>query len=126
MVFAAAVSTKGSSCQRCPPLPEPWHQPDVQLLFQRRRLTTDACERTRLSKQIRKVLRHYQRQKQNNKVTAILTEFQDLGTLHLQIHDPERRIKQVGAHVPCGEDFSGCLRQIFASESCSSTEPTFY
>ena len=74
LVHTAAISSMKRQQWRAV---EPWEHADFQRFLQQRKSSRDATERRRLSKQIRKNLRSLQRQKQNQKITSILEQFQD-------------------------------------------------
>ena len=121
-VHSAAISSM--KCDRSK-LAEPWEQDDFQHLLQQRKSSRDATERRALSKQIRKKLRSFQRQKQNQKITATLEQFQDFGRLDALFHDPIKTFDVPTTNMPSPEAFTDCLSDIFTSsdegaETCRS------
>ena len=119
LVHSAAISSM--KCERSK-LAE---HDDFQHLLQQRKSSRDATERRALSKQIRKKLRSFQRQKQNQKITATLEQFQDFGRLDALFHDPIKTFEVPTTNMPSPEAFTDCLSDTFTSsdqgaETCRS------
>ena len=122
LVHSAAVSSMKCEQSR---LVEPWEQDVFQHLLQQRKSSRDATERRALSKLIRKKLRSFQRQKQNQKITTTLEQFQDFGRLDALFHDPIKTFDMPATSRPSPEAFTECLSEIFTSsdvhvEACQS------
>ena len=114
LVHSAAISSM--VCERSK-LAEPWEHDDFQHLLQQRKSARDAIERRALSKQIRKKLRSFQRQKQNQKITATLEQFQDFGRLDALFRDPIKTVDVPTTNMPIPEAFTDCLSDIFTSSA---------
>ena len=95
---------------------EPWKQNDFQELLSRRRACKNVVERKALSKQIRKVLRTYQRQEQATKLNMILEEFCELGGMEATFHCPISSMQVDKGGMTSTQDFTNNLSDIFKSD----------
>lgn len=95
-------------------LTPPWTRCSFQELLDERRSATCKHERKALSKQIRRIIRSYQRARRNLYTETVLAEFQDLNRLLPDRVDSHKPLNHV-ADAPSPEELTNFLESVFRS-----------
>jgi len=86
-----------------------------------RRESKNKEQRAKISKEILKQIRRYQRRKQNRRTEEILQEFKELNRFDSILKDPIKSSRTAVDSQPTPEDFAIFLEDIFLSTSASSS-----